>query len=140
MSITATVMNDTIKLPEDVLILPQTKQRQRFAERYKEFIGCVKDAPMDAADNHDHDLYGAPKSKRCPHPWPSFRAGGVQGGLCSLKPLPPESLAKPLPSAVCMFLPAHLFAFNTSRSQAWRRLAPEWKAKTWAGENILHHV
>jgi hypothetical protein len=71
MSITATVMNDTIKLPEgvhladatEVLILPQTKQRQRFAERYKEFIGCVKDAPADAADNHDHYLYGAPKSK-----------------------------------------------------------------------------
>ncbi|MFN0077113.1 MAG: hypothetical protein ACKVY0_11620 [Prosthecobacter sp.] len=52
----------------------------------------------------------------------------------------PEPLAKPLPSAVCMFLPVHLFAFNASRSQAWRRLAPEWKAKTWAGKNILHQV
>ncbi|MFN0078426.1 MAG: transposase, partial [Prosthecobacter sp.] len=54
------------------------------------------------------------------------------------KPRTKEPLAKPLPSAVCMFLPAHLFAFNASRSQAWRRLAPEWKAKTWAGRNILH--
>ena len=60
MNITATVMNDTIKLPEgvhladatEVIILPQPKPRVSFAERYKDFIGCIKDAPPDAADNH----------------------------------------------------------------------------------------
>ena len=71
MSITATVMNDTIKLPEgvhledetEVIILPQPKKRPTFAERYKDFIGCIKDAPPDLADNHDHYLYGTPKHK-----------------------------------------------------------------------------
>ncbi len=67
MSITATVINDTIKLPEgvhledqtEVLILP--KPRQTLAECYKDFIGCIKDGPTDLADNHDHYLYGTPK-------------------------------------------------------------------------------
>lgn len=70
MSITATVINDTIKLPEGthledgtpVIVLPQPK-RQTMAERYKDFIGCIKDAPSDLADNHDHYLYGTPKRK-----------------------------------------------------------------------------
>jgi hypothetical protein len=69
MSITATVINDTIKLPEgvhledqtEVLILTQQKPRQTMAERYKDFIGCIKDGPTDLADNHDHYLYGTPK-------------------------------------------------------------------------------
>jgi hypothetical protein len=31
------------------------------AETLKEFIGCLNDLPSDAALNHDHYLYGAPK-------------------------------------------------------------------------------
>lgn len=69
MSITATVINDTIKLPEgihledqtEVLILPRKKRGQAILERYKDFVGCIKDGPTDLADNHDHYLYGAPK-------------------------------------------------------------------------------
>jgi len=71
MSITATVINDTIKLPEgvhledqtEVLILPARKQRQGILSRYKDFIGCIKDGPGDMADNHDHYLYGAQKRR-----------------------------------------------------------------------------
>lgn len=75
MSITATVINDTIKLPEgvhleddtQVIILPQPKQRaaetlpRSFAERYAEFIGVADDLPADFAINHDHYLHGARK-------------------------------------------------------------------------------
>ena len=31
------------------------------AERLKDFIGILEDLPEDAARNHDHYLYGAPK-------------------------------------------------------------------------------
>jgi hypothetical protein len=70
MSITATVEHDTIKLPEGVHLPDGTKVQilpvrgpapQTFAERYKEFNGCIKDAPPDLADNHDHYLYGTQK-------------------------------------------------------------------------------
>jgi predicted DNA-binding antitoxin AbrB/MazE fold protein len=27
----------------------------------RELIGCIKDAPEDLAENHDHYLYGAPR-------------------------------------------------------------------------------
>ncbi|MFN0078408.1 MAG: hypothetical protein ACKVY0_18280 [Prosthecobacter sp.] len=72
MSITATVINDTIKLPEgvhladatEVLILPRLKQRQTFAERYKDLIGSIDTGLGDLAENHDHYLYGAPKKTR----------------------------------------------------------------------------
>jgi hypothetical protein len=30
-------------------------------ERLEPFIGCLKHLPEDAAHNHDHYLYGAPK-------------------------------------------------------------------------------
>ncbi len=71
MSITATVINDTIKLPEGahladgtrVIVLPQPERRQSFLDRNREFIGCIKDGPADGADQHDHYLYGAPKTK-----------------------------------------------------------------------------
>jgi hypothetical protein len=71
MSITATVEKDIIKLPEgvhledgtQVLILPQPRVRQTLAERWAKYIGCVKDAPPDLADNHDHYLYGSPRRK-----------------------------------------------------------------------------
>jgi hypothetical protein len=71
MSITATVINDTIKLPEgvhledetEVIILPKLKQHQPLAERFKDLIGVAGSGLGDLADNHDHYLYGTPKQK-----------------------------------------------------------------------------
>jgi hypothetical protein len=72
MSITATVQGDAIKLPEGVHLPDGTKVRvepignaaaKSFAERYAKFVGVVKDAPTDLAENHDHYLYGQPKRK-----------------------------------------------------------------------------
>lgn len=72
MSFTATVENDTIKLPPGVH-LPNGTQvavepvaarddipATSLAERLAEFIGCV-DGPPDLAANHDHYAHGAPK-------------------------------------------------------------------------------
>ncbi len=72
MSITATVMNDTIKLPagthlEDgtqVIVLPQAARRPTFAERYKDIIGSASSGIGDLAENHDHYLYGTPKKSK----------------------------------------------------------------------------
>ena len=72
MSITATVMNDMIKLPEgvhledetEVIILPQPKKRPTFAERFEHIIGTAGSGLGDLADNHDHYLYGSPKKPR----------------------------------------------------------------------------
>lgn len=69
MSITATVENDTIKLPAGALpngtqvrIEAVTEAKpQTFGERYAKYIGCVKDTPPDLASNVDHYLYGTPK-------------------------------------------------------------------------------
>jgi hypothetical protein len=70
MSITATVENNTIKLPSGVNLPDGTTVRiqpltepaaQAFGSRYAKFIGAVKDAPPDLAANHDHYLYGTPK-------------------------------------------------------------------------------
>jgi hypothetical protein len=71
MSITATVINDTIKLPEgvhledqtEVLIVPRKKRGRAILERYKDLIGCIGSGIGDLADNHDHYLYGSPKQK-----------------------------------------------------------------------------
>ena len=71
MSITATVTNDNIKLPEGVH-LPNGSTveiklidtpRKTIAERFAKYIGVVKDGPGDRADNHDHYASGAPKRK-----------------------------------------------------------------------------
>ena len=78
MSITATVENDTIKLPPgmhlpdgtEVSIEPRTPPRadeapeQTFAERYAEFIGIWEDGPADLAAEHDHYASGTPKRKQ----------------------------------------------------------------------------
>ena len=78
MSFTATVQNDTIKLPPGVHLPDGTKvsvepeampptaktaesPRQTFGQRYAKYIGILKDGPPDLAENHDHYLYGAPK-------------------------------------------------------------------------------
>lgn len=71
MNITATVEHDTIKLPEGVhlpdgtrvKIEPVEKQMPSLLERMSPFVGMVKDAPSDLAENHDHYLYGAPKKR-----------------------------------------------------------------------------
>lgn len=71
MSITVTVTNDTIKLPEGVhfpdgttLELHTIKPpRTTIAERLAKHIGVVKDGPIDSADSHDHYASGAPKQK-----------------------------------------------------------------------------
>jgi len=69
-SITATVENDAIKLPAGVHLPDGTTVRvepltepssESFGKRYAKFIGAVKDAPSDLAENHNHYLYGTPK-------------------------------------------------------------------------------
>jgi len=70
MSITASVVNDTIKLPAgvhladdtEVVILPKGQAPLKtFAERYARYIGSVDSSLGDLAENHDHYLYGTPK-------------------------------------------------------------------------------
>ena len=70
MSITSTVENNMIKLPAGVQLPDGTPvrveplnapPRKSFGARYAKFIGAVRDAPTDLAENHDHYLYGAPK-------------------------------------------------------------------------------
>jgi hypothetical protein len=70
-SITATVENDTIKLPEgvhledgtQVLILPQAREPGALAKRWAKYIGSAETGRTDGSINHDHYLYGAPKHK-----------------------------------------------------------------------------
>ena len=73
MSITATVENDTIKLPPGVHMPDGTRvsiettepaaevPRRSLAERYAKYVGLADDLPEDMAKNHDHYLHGAPK-------------------------------------------------------------------------------
>lgn len=73
MSITATVENDTIKLPPGVHLPDGTRVRIEtheptavapsgsLAERYAKYVGLADDLPEDMAKNHDHYLHGAPK-------------------------------------------------------------------------------
>lgn len=75
MTFIATVQNDTIKLPPGVHLPDGTQvtvepgaakakqdgPRKTMAERYAEYIGCVKDAPSDLAENLDSHLYGDSK-------------------------------------------------------------------------------
>jgi hypothetical protein len=71
------VLDGNISLPEGAavevqIVLPQGKDSQigkqesmnelpTLAESLKDFIGILEDLPEDAATNHDHYLYGAPK-------------------------------------------------------------------------------
>ena len=77
MSFTATIKNGVIELPTGLDLPDGTevtieakgpigtveKQKQSFAERYSEFVGCIHSGVGDLADNHDHHLYGTPKRK-----------------------------------------------------------------------------
>ena len=65
------VFDDPVTLPEGAAVQVQVvakpspteldKERPTLAETLKDFIGCLEDLPEDAARNHDHYLYGAPK-------------------------------------------------------------------------------
>lgn len=69
MSITATVENGSIKLPDGVHLPEGAKvnielvaeEASTLADRLAPFIGAWEDGPKDLAINHDHYLYGAPK-------------------------------------------------------------------------------
>ena len=69
MSITATVENNTIKLPAGVHLPDGTPVRvepigpgaRNLAERYAEMIGIADDLPADLAKNLDHYVHGHPK-------------------------------------------------------------------------------
>lgn len=70
MSITATLMNDMIRLPEGthledgtrVLIVPQ--KRSPFLERFQDIIGAEGSGIGDLAYYHDHYLYGSARKPR----------------------------------------------------------------------------
>lgn len=74
MSITATVTNDTIKLPAGVHVPDGTKVEITLPEEgsageasatlydsLKDFIGAAQGLPEDFAAEHDHYLHGTPK-------------------------------------------------------------------------------
>ena len=74
MSITATVENDTIKLPPGVHVPDGTRVEISVSaesavamdgttlyERMRNFIGCITDGPEDLAAEHDHYAHGTPK-------------------------------------------------------------------------------
>ena len=70
MSITATVENDTIKLPADVHLPDGTKVEITLPEEaapgpeegalawMTEFAGTIKTLPSDMAERHDHYIHG----------------------------------------------------------------------------------
>jgi hypothetical protein len=39
-------------------------RHKTFAERYKKYIGCIKNGPPGLAENHDHYAHGAPKRSK----------------------------------------------------------------------------
>lgn len=63
------VLDDPVKLPEGAIIRFEIetgpgqpeKSMPTLAERYVDFIGKAVGLPEDAAENHDHYLYGLPK-------------------------------------------------------------------------------
>lgn len=62
------VLDEAAKLPEGakvrVELLPSPApltEAPTLYERLKPFVGILHDLPEDAALNHDHYLYGAPK-------------------------------------------------------------------------------
>lgn len=66
MSFTATVENDTIKLPPGVHLADRTRvtvepETGTFFDSIRDLVGSIKDAPADLAENHDYYAHGAPK-------------------------------------------------------------------------------
>jgi hypothetical protein len=59
----AVILDEPVDIPEGTPVrveLPP-KAGKTLAERLSSVIGSVKGMPEDAAENHDHNLYGAPK-------------------------------------------------------------------------------
>jgi hypothetical protein len=46
---------------EELASNPPPEATSALSDRLKSFLGHVVDLPEDAAENHDHYLYGAPK-------------------------------------------------------------------------------
>ncbi len=70
MSITATVENNTIKLPPELCVpdgtpvqvtMPEPSAPQATNKWMLEFAGCIDGWPEDFADEHDHYIHGTPK-------------------------------------------------------------------------------
>jgi hypothetical protein len=65
------VLDEHVSLPEgaavqvQIIVAPTPPapeaENPTLAETLKDFIGVLEDLPEDAATNHDHYLYGAPK-------------------------------------------------------------------------------
>jgi hypothetical protein len=65
------VLDENIPLPEGAAVRVQIvepikpaasdQELPTLAETLKDFIGVLEDLPEDAAENHDHYLYGTPK-------------------------------------------------------------------------------
>ncbi len=52
-------------VPDTDKLSPTSKLKPGwFAERFKDYIGIVKDGPPDLAENHDHYAHGTPKRSR----------------------------------------------------------------------------
>lgn len=66
----AIVLDEPVTLPEGVAVRIELAEAAdtadedsgpSFAERYASVIGKAQGLPEDAAENHDHYLYGVPK-------------------------------------------------------------------------------
>lgn len=59
----AIILDQPLQLPEgaEVLVQPLGDEQSSIWRKLLELAGTVKDLPPDAADNHDHYLYGTPK-------------------------------------------------------------------------------
>lgn len=64
------VLDEPAELPEGASVTVSIEFRQiseqtgqTLAERYSDFIGAIDSLPPDAAENHDHYLYGVPKRR-----------------------------------------------------------------------------
>ena len=65
------VLDEQVPLPEGAAVRvqimtpaqlpPAGKELPTLAETLQDFIGILEDLPEDAAENHDHYLYGTPK-------------------------------------------------------------------------------
>jgi hypothetical protein len=63
------VVDDPVALPEGAPVRfalavdaeDRADDRETFADRFAEVMGQAKSLPEDAAENHDHYLYGLPK-------------------------------------------------------------------------------
>lgn len=65
----AIVLDEPVELPEGAIICFEIERTMKaeqlvplsFAERFADVMGKAQGLPGDAAENHDHYLYGLPK-------------------------------------------------------------------------------